>query len=311
MKNYYRVAASITAYEDIKAVESCLKAIDRQSYEIDAILIFDNSHVPMFHSVNSEIETLVKTCPENVGTAGAFKFQIAWAIEQKFDFLWVFDQDSEPEEDCLEKLIDCYEILVDRDVSTGIIAPVPIEPETNYELHGLNFNGYKFLPAKVDLDRESFYTCDAVIASGSLVSMQAAQVIDLPDADLFIDAVDWDYCLNLRRNNFEVVVVKNAFMRHKYASCSVAKLPMANYRILIHNYSPLRKYYICRNHTYISNKYASKYFLLRVYLDRALYLLKTTLKILFYEKHDKKSKLWASVLGTIDGFRGMLGKRWV
>ncbi len=318
MKKRYRIAATITSYEDANAVRSCLRAIRKQSLDVEEVLIVDNSHKSAFSSddyISSDDhiknKTTILSCSENVGTAGALKIQVSWAIEQKFDFIWIFDQDSEPNIDCLEKLIDCYEMLLPTELPISIIAPIPIESKTNYRLHGLTFENYKLVPANPDASEKSFYTCDAVIASGSLVSVNAARIVDVPDINLFIDAVDWAYCLAFRKQNFEIVVVKNAFMRHSYASCSARKLPFFNREILIHSYSPLRRYYICRNHTHVLKENATKYFVLNVYINRIIYLITTILKIIVYEHNDKPMKVLACVLGTIDGFSGALEKRWV
>lgn len=311
MKNHYRVAASITAYEDEDAVKTCLQSIQQQSFKVETVLIVDNSHEPILSSKYVEKGIVVRACPENIGTAGALKLQVEWAIEQGFDFIWIFDQDSKPQKDCLEKLIDCYEMLASSNFPIGIIAPIPIEPETGYKLHGLNFEGYRLSPVKPECNKKSFYTCDVVIASGSLVNTDAAQTIEVPNTDLFIDAVDWAYCLALRQREFNVVVVNNAFMDHNYASCSTGRLPFLRKDVLIHNYSPMRRYYICRNHTYILKQYAEKYLSLHLYTSRISYLAKTVFKILAYEHSDKRTKVWACISGTIDGFRGDLKRRWV
>jgi GT2 family glycosyltransferase len=48
MSSKYRVAALITAYENIDSVLTCINSLDQQSYSVEKILIVDNSeHAPI------------------------------------------------------------------------------------------------------------------------------------------------------------------------------------------------------------------------------------------------------------------------
>ncbi|NJN74587.1 MAG: glycosyltransferase family 2 protein, partial [Limnothrix sp. RL_2_0] len=204
------------------------------------------------------------------------------------------------------KLIAYQEQLSRTDSNIGIIAPLPFEPATKHLIHGLIHNGFELSSIDPIFCQKDFYKCDAVIASGSLVNLRAAQSVTLPNANLFIDAVDWDYCLNFREQGFEIVVITHASMLHHYAKCEIRKFLFTEKNILVHNYSPLRRYYICRNHTYILRKHAKSSALLSLYISRVVYLIKTILKVSCYESEDKKTKIKACILGTIDGFRSYI-----
>jgi rhamnosyltransferase len=308
MLKKYRIAALITAYENVDAVLRCISSLHQQSYSIEKILIVDNSKfTPVPHSLNHN-NIIVNYNPENIGVSGSLSIGIKWAVEQKYDFLWTFDQDSQPNINCLELLLDAHEKLAQQDQDVGIVAPLPIDSFTNYKLHGLRFDRYKFIPLGVSF--QEMYDCDAVITSGSLINLKTAYYVELPNTQLFIDAVDWEYCLNLRKHKLKVYLVPSAILNHQYAQSINVKLPFINQILLIHNYSPLRRYYICRNHTYVEMKFSTSPYLFRLFLHRINYLLKTSLKIIFYESDQKNLKLWACFIGTIDGFLGRLDRRW-
>ncbi len=99
----YSVAAYITAYEDAEALHACLTAIKAQSYPVQQMVVVDNSpeRSLLAPQYQSDPTILVWFHPENIGIAGGLKLAIAWALQQGYDFLWTFDQDSVPAPDCL------------------------------------------------------------------------------------------------------------------------------------------------------------------------------------------------------------------
>ncbi|MEY2976335.1 MAG: hypothetical protein RLZZ435_472 [Cyanobacteriota bacterium] len=78
---------------------------------------------------------------------------------------------------------------------------------------------------------------------------------------------------------------------------------------ILQNYSPLRHYYTCRNHTYLDIKYAQGIWKIAAILFRLKYLSATSFWIIFFLPDQKRLKVWACLKGTYDGLRGRLGKR--
>ena len=103
-----RVLAHIHTYNDADVIGQILDALLRQTRRPDAILIVDNA---------STDKTLDRTFPEqvtvirnhmNLGTSGTIRTGFSHALAHEFDWIWVFDADSVPELDALEKLLDLY-----------------------------------------------------------------------------------------------------------------------------------------------------------------------------------------------------------
>lgn len=306
----YKIAAYITAYKDLEAVQNCITAINQQSYSIQTIYIIDNSCPTLFHSELNQ-KVIVNSFPENIGISGGLRIAIKWAIEQKYDFLWTFDQDSQPMSDALEKLIEYYEYLKSRDKKIGIIAPLPIDCKTGQIWHGIIFDKYRFIENNSTPEEQNYYKCDAVITSGSLVSLEAAQNTSLPEESLFIDAVDWDYCLKFKERNYEVYVVKSAILKHRFGESRLIKSILRKRELVIYHYSPLRYYYMCRNHTFIETRLAATHhYLSKSIIRRCIFLLILLVKIIVYEYPFTWLKVWACLRGTYEGFKGDLGKNW-
>jgi len=78
----------------------------------------------------------------------------------------------------------------------------------------------------------------------------------------------------------------------------------------IQQYSALRHYYICRNHTYLEIRYAQGFYRFTSFIRRIKYLLSSLFWIVIYGHESKYIKIWACLLGTYHGLQGKLGKTW-
>lgn len=303
----YKVAACLTTYEDKEAAMRCLTAITNQSFPIQKILIVDNSQKPLLTFQNNDEQVLIKHHPENIGIGGSLSWAIAWATEQCYDFLWAFDQDSIVQKDCLAQLLSIYSQLNKPHYGVGITAPIALDLRSNNIIDGARFNHDQFIPYRPAI-RDCPYECDSPITSGSLISLAAAKTISLPRADLFIDGVDLDYGLRLRHQGFHNLIVPQAIMYHDFGT--PVKIKFLRRERFFLQYTALRHYYICRNHTYLETRYAQGWYRLKSGLRRIKYLIETLLRILLYDSEAQLLKIWACLLGTYHGLRGKLGKNW-
>ena len=301
----YRVAAYITAYKDEESVKKCLQGIKQQSYLVEKVFILDNSPVPIVSPENNYL--IIEHCPENLGIGAGLAMALAWAIEAEYDFLWSFDQDSYPTQNCLEILLSSYQELVLANYSIGIIAATPIDTKSKQTIGGAIFNGKKFVEEKPDSKTEAC-ECDALITSGSLISLLAAQTIAPPKTELFIDGIDLEYGMRLKKKGFHNFIVSQAIMYHKFGNPIVVNL--LKKKKTIHQYSALRRYYICRNHTYLETRYAQGWHRIISTLERLKFMLKQIAAILIYNPEQTLTKVWACLIGTYDGLIGKLGKTW-
>jgi rhamnosyltransferase len=307
MIEQYKIAAYITAYEDPKAVMDCLNSIASQSLPVEKFLIVDNSpKKPLLELTNQE-NILIKFHPENIGIGAGLTWAIKWAIEQGYDFLWAFDQDSIAHQDCLLKLLSVYKALANSNYLIGIIAPTAIDHRSNHDVQGAVFDRDHFIGYKPVTDAE-YYECDSPITSGSLIVLNAAKTIGYPRADLFIDGIDLDYGLRLKQQGFHNLIVTQAFMNHNFGN--PIKINFLQQERYIQKYSALRHYYICRNHTYLETRYAKGCYRLTSVMRRIKYMLSTMFWIMLYDFEQQHLKLWACLIGTFHGLKGKLGKTW-
>ena len=302
--NIYRIAAYITAYNDWDSIQRCIESIKRQTLEVEHLLIVDNSSttvIPIQYQQLSWVTFL--HFPNNIGVSGGLTTALNWFNERNYDFLWTFDQDSEAESHCLKNLILEYDNLsLSSRNKVGVIAPLPIDKNTNYEICGRDFVNYRLVPSKNNL--MDIYSCDVVITSGSLIPLHVSQQVEPPSYDLFIDAVDWDYCIKVKEKGFDNYVVRKAILFHQFSDLEIKHIPILNKKILINHYSPLRHYFIARNHTYFYLKNTTKLiFLVLAFMNRILYVFKTAVKIILFEDKLIIKKLQAIIYGTFHGLK--------
>ncbi|MCV3216723.1 glycosyltransferase family 2 protein [Plectonema radiosum NIES-515] len=302
----YNVAAYITAYEDPEAVRLCVEAINSQSFPVQKILIVDNSHQKPISGLDGN-NAIIKYCPENIGIALGLSWAITWAIEQDYDFLWAFDQDSIIETECLIKLLSIYKNHQKDNYLIGIIAPTAVDLRNNQIIEGAIFQRDRFVGCKASNEVQP-YECDSPITSGSLISIRAAKTISPPIAELFIDGVDLDYGLRLVQKGFHNLIVPDAIMHHNFGNPIKAKF--FSRELTVQKYSALRHYYICRNHTYLSIRYAQRWYSLTSCMRRMKYMIYSIVLIWLYDSEHKALKTWACILGTCHGLIGRLGKIW-
>lgn len=307
----YRIAAYITFYKDISSFKTCVSSINNQSYEVNIIYVVNNCRYIIQDKL---INVLINNQPDNIGVAGGFSLALAWAIDHHYDFLWTFDQDSKLSSDTLSVLISEYEYLKSNVVPIGIIAPSIVDSQTNSLLPSDLQRKYRIksyysglLTSPFHYFKDKLYECDIVITSGSLICLQAAKKIPRPNPDLFIDGVDWEYCLNMRKHGYHICVTEKTTLQHNFGTF----LTHFNKDFPIYIYSPLRYYYMNRNHTYIETRLSTHpYYKTLSTLHRIKVLIKKIIKIIIYEPNQKSLKIWAACLGFYHGIIGKLGKSW-
>lgn len=296
------VAAYITAYQDGPAVRRCVAALRAQTVPVQRVLVVDNSPVPVI-----EPDEFVEVChqPDNIGVDGGLRIALAWALAAGYELLWTFDQDSAPLPDCLNKLLTVYQSRADERL--GIIAPLPIDKRVNQIIHGADFLRDHFATSR-QYHPEQPYPCDAPITSGALIVLAAARQTPPPRTDLFIDGVDWDYGMRLRQAGFVNLIVPQAVLEHRFGEPRLTRLLGRPY--VFQQYSPLRYYYICRNHTFLGLHYAHGWRKLTAVLQRLAALALLGVLIGCFEPDEKLKKTRACLRGTWHGLWGRLGKRY-
>jgi rhamnosyltransferase len=306
-----KILGFLTAFHDSPKVQRNLLALLSQSRKPDEIYVVDNSTVSLFDQgplrelLAQESSIKVIHRPENIGIASALVSVQHYAIERGFDWIWYFDQDSVPTGVALETLLAFFDSY-SYPAEVGVLASLPVDPEYGVAFHGIRYNGVNFTLCSPAPEAEC-YECDVVITAGTLASVRALAASESVDERYFIDAVDYDFCLKIRRAGFKVVVVQKSIIHQPIGEPSYVNSWLLKRNIRCSNHSALRRYYIMRNNTFLELSLCQAD-LRKVVIKWRLRVLADTLLEILHEKKDRFKKLYLSILGFWHGFQGRLGK---
>src|ERR1041385_872861 len=120
-----RVLAHIHTFNDADIIDRTIEAMLRQTRPVDGILLVDNASTDGTLEQPSVKHATVLRHTENTGTSGTVYSGLQFALAHNYDWIWVFDADSLPEPDALEKLLGLYaEWPLDQQEETAFLACV-------------------------------------------------------------------------------------------------------------------------------------------------------------------------------------------
>ena len=155
----------------------------------------------------------------NMGIAHALNQIMEYAVENNFQWVLTLDQDSKfPKEGIqvyLKNISKQIAIITCRiqNVNTTMIEKYLVEKE---------------------------YVNDC-ITSGAFNNVEVWKRLQGFDEWLFIDYVDFEYCIRVRKQNYKILKCNSVLMQH-----SLGNLEIKNFlgkKIYVTNHSPLRRYY--------------------------------------------------------------------
>ena len=292
------------AFNGADALPRHLESLKQQTRTINEIVVVDNASVDGTSALlGSEYPSVtVLALTQNCGVGGGLSAGLDYAaLQKKHDWVWIFDQDSVPELDALERLIEGLSHLDDRQ-NAAVLAPVCVHPETGMISHGLAWRGAQLAPTAGNPTRRVTLV-DSVISSGSLIRREALQTAGLPRADFFMDFVDHEHCLRLRRHGFGIAIVRDSRLRHSLGEPS--KFNFLGRPKYWSDHAPWREYYMTRNEIFTMWKYYPRVAVKGLLLYR---LARHAVGILLFGK-EKLDCLRMMGRGIADGRAGRLGIR--
>lgn len=213
------------------------------------VLIVDNGSekTEELEALNLEYNINIIFLKQNLGIAVAQNLGLKEAIQSKFDYVIIFDQDSSINATFIYDLICTYTNLSQLDSNIATVGPTFIDTKTKKKSLGVRYKGLSFssVPPKFG---ELAIKSDYIISSGSLINPKTLEHIGLMDEKLFIDFVDIEWGIRAKQKGYNSYMSNEVFMDHTIGNFS-KKIPLINRFINIH--SDFRKYFIVRNSIYL------------------------------------------------------------
>jgi rhamnosyltransferase len=202
---------------------------------LDKLYVFDNSSVSHSNEItdlSSKIEYTANL--KNDGISLVLNLIANKAIAENYDILLTMDQDSFFSKQMITKYMSSADKLDWSKISMTGISP---KDYSNHQQLENNHEAGVFCQTKL------------IITSGSLLNLKLFKAIGGFNEKLFIDCVDYDYCLKSILKGYQIGLISNIYLYH------VGGTPQKLLGRNIALYSPERYYYIFRNHIYMWLKY--------------------------------------------------------
>ena len=264
---------------------------------VDKLIVIDNSlkkNNLLIDRLNEVFESklIYINNNDNLGIATALNQACDKAIELQFKWILTMDQDSsfinfDHYKKCLEKVQNVNNVAL-------LAANTDKEGYSTFDRNecSCNYREDKF----------------SVITSANIVNLEYFEEIGRFNDKLFIDMVDYDYCLRINIKKFKILYFPDVFVEHKLGEVHLRTNIFTRKKKYKTEHNAQRAYYISRNSLYLSKnygKYFSKEFGMLHILN--IVFIHDVTKILLYEI-DKWNKLKAKFIGLYHFIINRYGK---
>ena len=264
---------------------------------VDKLIVIDNSLKKNNFLIDKlsevfESKLIYINNNDNLGIATALNQACDKAIELQFKWILTMDQDSsfinfEHYKKCLEKVQNVNNVAL-------LAANTDKEGYSNFDINecSCNYREDKF----------------SVITSANIVNLEYFEEIGRFNDKLFIDMVDYDYCLRINIKKFKILYFPDVFVEHKLGEVHLRTNIFTRKKKYKTEHNAQRAYYISRNSLYLSKNYG-KYFPKEFGMLHILNIvfIHDVTKILLYEI-DKWNKLKAKFIGLYHFLINRYGK---
>lgn len=172
---------------------------------------------------------------KNMGIATALNQILQNALDNNYDWVLTLDQDSV----ISDNLISIYLDVISGKERLGMVC-CKIKDRNAVILREENSS-------------QNDNYLEECITSGSMVNVEAWRKVGGFDDAMFIDGVDFDFCMMLRKNGWHIFKTFKTFILHEVGHSRTIKILGKEYLSL--NHSTFRYFYIVRNCIYLGRKH--------------------------------------------------------
>ncbi|WP_445114568.1 glycosyltransferase family 2 protein [Acinetobacter sp. WZC-1] len=244
---YNNKLAVIVSYNP--EIENLAHLIDQLLLQKCDVVLVDNGskNTIVFERFKSLDNLEIILLNENFGIALAQNFGIGRAIDLKYEYSIVFDQDSSIDVNFISNMISAYEKISILDHKVATIGPTFIDTKTNKKSYAIRYDGLRLKKIYSNNTKDAI-SSDYIISSGSLFKTIIFKEIGMMDEKLFIDFVDIEWGMRAKQLGYTSYMSTEVFMNHTIGNLS-KRIPLTDRYINIH--SDFRKYFIVRNAIYL------------------------------------------------------------
>lgn len=283
-----KVAAAVVLYHPDSAVVS---NIGTYYNSVNSLIVIDNSENNNI-DIKDEIlklfpDVIYRSLNRNAGIAAALNIACGIAIQNNCEWVLTMDQDSSFKPDEAKQMIDDIPVARALFGNIGILSPIHV------------------LHEDLTVNATEHYTVKKILmTSGNLLNLSAYTVTGPFEEKLFMDLVDYEYCLRLKKNKYNLIQDNFVHLKHSLGDFEIKKI--ISQKIGVSNHNSIRRYYITRNALYVGFKYFQTDKLFFFHTLKNIFFW-NPLIIIGYEK-DKIAKLKSMYKGIVHFIFNKFGK---
>lgn len=283
------VCAVVVTYNRKKLLEENINALMNQTYKDLDILVVDNNSndgtAEMLEKYKSEKLLYVNT-GKNIGGSGGFNLGVRKAIEKKYDYCWLMDDDTIPNDSALEVLMkktkqlnNEFSFLCSKvEWIDGTISKMNKPKASENWIENLEMIKHE---KTIPVETCSFVSC--------FINLKDMKQYGLPIKEFFIYADDWEYTERIGKIKPAFLLLDSVVVHKMKENCdtNIINVPVDKIE---------RAYYNYRNMFYIYKKKSKKsvaQFLLNCFCN--------IFKITIFSKDKKLRRIRYMLKGVLAG----------
>lgn len=224
-----RILAAIICHKGEKWIQECIESIKKNNYDNVQILIIDNASRDKTTSI---IETnfdnvIIFKLPKNIGFGRAANIGIRYAINYKYDYLFLLNQDLKLGADCIPNLVKTCQ------KHSNIVIASPLQ---------MTYDGLQIDPAfreffkenKVTVNdirnrkfEEKIFQIDCVVGAAMFIRTELFKIIGNFDPLFFLYHEEGDFCRRARYHGFQIHIISDAQIMHWHTQLHPNKMSLA------------------------------------------------------------------------------------
>ena len=198
-----------------------MDSLSKQTVSLDKIIVINNNSsdgTTEWLKHQSSFEVIHQG---NVGGAGGFKRGMLRAQELTCDFMWLMDDDVEPELDCLEKILRAESL---SPIKYGILLPDRYRDKEKKQrwVYGLEFNftnplkplSLKSVSARQERNN-AILEISGLTFEGPLIRKEVIDRVGVVDDRYFIIHDDTDFAIRSLREGYRIGLCTEAIINRK------------------------------------------------------------------------------------------------
>jgi rhamnopyranosyl-N-acetylglucosaminyl-diphospho-decaprenol beta-1,3/1,4-galactofuranosyltransferase len=302
------VCAVVVTYNRRELLARCIDAVLAQTAEVAELYVVDNAssdgtgEMLRARGYLDRPEVRCVRLEENAGSSGGFAAGIAAARRSDADWIWVMDDDAEPEPNTLERLLASPAA---REPDSAALCSSVVRPDGTIDTGHRGHFARRPRPLPLaDYRDGTAPELDFFTFVGLLLRTPAARAADPPKSELYIWCDDYEYSFRIREHGRIRLVPESRILHHDVGQAHSNRRSRFWNRLMRWSYvpTPIEAFWrnLCgvRNFVWIKKRYEGQ-----GALSSAGTIAQFAVKSLLYDERPLRRLPWIVRFG-IDGRRG-------